>query len=345
MKGKAAISYTDSRGNVFDLMSDGIRRVKSASFHEFSWDREVGSKRFGEKIYAFKKSAAQYSATIYFDGPEREKNLNSFHDAIEYDIIRNEPGTLRWEDYTIECFVVQSKTYPADEKFGAPAANDVVFYCPDPFWKKVQSYSSYTANDRPVIEVYMTSTNPISFTNTSGQPVTPIEGTIYVCKTNGQYLNHEFIWRNESYADITPSYMKSYEESYPYEYDYKADFESYLTLYNDNALGSSYIAIIYGPCTNPDIIIANDGDEDDLEISIKTTVGAGARLIVDMTEKTVTKITAKGTSINCFGQRDLDAGYLWTKIPFGLSHVIWDNSFDFDLLLIEERSEPKWLLG
>ena len=345
MKGKAEISYTDSRGNVFDLMSDGIRRIKSASFHEFTWDREVGTKRFGEKIYAFKKGAAQYSATIYFDGPKREKNLNAFHDAIEYDIVRNEPGTLRWEDYTIDCFVVQSKTYPADEKFGAPAANDVVFYCPDPFWKKIQSYSTYTANDRPIMDVNLASSNPISFLNLSGQPVIPVEGTIYICRSEGQYLNHEFIWIDDAYVDTTPSYIKAYDESYQYEYDYKVDFESYLTLHNDNELGSSYIAIVYGPCTNPDIIIANDGYEDDLEIAINTDVPAGGRLVVDMTDKTVTKYMPDGSVINCFGQRNLDAGYLWTKVPYGLSHVIWDSSFDFDLLLIEERSEPKWLLG
>lgn len=345
MRGKAEITYTDSRGNTFDLMSDGLRRIKSASFHEYSWSKDVSEKRFGEKLRAFKKDALSLSATIYFDGPDREKHLNEFHDATEYDIVKGESGTLTWEEYSIKCFLISSNTHPAEERFGAPAANDVVFYCPDPFWTKVQSYSSYTANERPIKDAYLASSNPISFKNKNDQPITPEEGTIYICKTTGQFFEHEFTWRYGAYFDLTPSYIKSYEENYPYEYDYKADFESYLALKNDNVLGSSYVAIIYGPCTNPDIILANDGDEDDVEIAINTDVPAGGRLVVDMTDKTVTKYMPDGSVVNAFGQRDLDAGYLWTKVPYGLSHVIWDGSFDFDLLLIEERSEPKWLLG
>lgn len=346
MRGKALITYTDSRDNVFDLMTDGVRRINKASFHEYSWDKDVTDTRFGEKLRAWKKSAAQYSVTIYFDGDKREKNLNEFHDALEYDIINNEPGTLRWEDYTIECFGISSKTYPAEEKFGSATANDVVFYCPYPFWKKTQLFRSYRTTDRPEMDVYLVSDNPFTFTNAQGQTVIPEQGYIYTCKTDGAYFNKQFISINDKFVNITPDYLKAYGESYDYKYDYKIDFESYFTIYNTNILGSSYIAVIYGPCVNPYIILANeDPYADDVHISINTKVPAGGRLVVDMTDKTVFKYLRNGSAINCFGQRNLDAGYLWTKVPYGVSRVIWDGTFDFDLLLIEERSEPKWLLG
>lgn len=199
-------------------------------------------------------------------------------------------------------------------------------------------------SDGIVSLAYISDFDPYMLTAADGTPITPQEGLVYIIQ-EGAYKDHEFIWNGEEYLDLTPAIIKAYEPAHPYAYDYKADFESYLTLTNDNVLGSSYVAVIYGPCTNPDIILANDGDEDDVEIAINTDVPAGGRLVVDMTDKTVTKYMPDGSIINAFGQRDLDAGYLWTKVPYGLSHVIWDGSFDFDLLLIEERSEPKWLLG
>jgi len=58
----------------------------------------------------------------------------------------------------------------------------------------------------------------------------------------------------------------------------------------------------------------------------------------------VLKYMPDDSVINCFGARNLDTGYLWNRIPYGPNRITWDGSFKFDLQLIEERSEPKWLM-
>jgi len=339
MRGKANISYTDSRGNVFDLMIDSFRRITTANFHNYSWQKESTETRFGEKLRAWKKAAAQYDVTIYFDGDKKEKHLNDFHDALEYDIVYNQPGTLTWEDYSIECYGISSKTYPAADAVNSPTANDVTFYCPSPWWTKTSLITSYDIGNIDDIDVlYVSDTE---FTDLEGHPIVPVTGRVYKV-ASGTHVGQRYLWDGERYIDLLPSYSKTYEPAYDYAFDYIVDYDSYLSLYNDNILGSSFIAVIYGPTDSPYITLTNGVDED-VHISINTDVPSGAKLVVDSTNKTVLKYMPDGTVINAFGARNLDAGYLWNRVPYGQSRVIWDGSFKFDMYLVEERSEPKWL--
>ena len=157
----ANVVYEDSRGNSFDLMVKDTMRIKTASFHEYEWTKEVTDKRFGERLRAWGKDAKQYPVTILFEGSNREELLNTFHDALEYDLINMSPGTLHWNDYYIECYGISSKTYP-DSNDKLATANDVVFYCPSPWWKTVffnatisPEDSSGEVNENPDIQTHV----------------------------------------------------------------------------------------------------------------------------------------------------------------------------------------------
>ena len=54
-----------------------------------------------------------------------------------------------------------------------------------------------------------------------------------------------------------------------------------------------------------------------------------------------TKGQLSGYTINWFDKRGRD-NYIFEAIPTGINAVTWNGTFDFDLTIIEKRSEPKW---
>lgn len=148
------ITYTDSLNRVFNLMvnldtgdTDSLEnggRIFSAAFHDFSYEKKTYAKRYGEKLLGFTKNAKEYTATLLFWGgiDERKRDLDLFHSAIENDLLTESPGTLRWGDFTIKCFITSSKTQPSQTVKGY-TENEVIIYCPDPFWVRTTSSEFY----------------------------------------------------------------------------------------------------------------------------------------------------------------------------------------------------------
>jgi len=48
-----------------------------------------------------------------------------------------------------------------------------------------------------------------------------------------------------------------------------------------------------------------------------------------------------GSTENCFNLRNRDS-YIFEKIPAGVLTIASSANFKFDVVLLEERSEPKW---
>lgn len=147
------ITYTDSLNRVFNLMVDLDTgntnsqeyggRIFSAAFHDFSWTKKTHELRYGERLLGFTKEPKEYSVSLLFGGSydERKKALDLFHSAIEYDVITSKPGTLRWGEFTISCYIMSSKTQPSS--MNGYTQNDVTIYCPYPFWQKRRSKTLY----------------------------------------------------------------------------------------------------------------------------------------------------------------------------------------------------------
>ena len=370
MKDFATITYTDSRGNVFDLMAHDIHWINSADgFHSYEWEPESTEKRFGEKLRSWKKKAKNLNMTIIFYGSdnERVKMLNEFHDSLEYDITKFSPGTITWEEYSIQGYCISSKTAPVSksELFNA-TGNEITFYCPNPFWVKMLEYKEYASTDSQYIDVYIV---PGSIPYTAGwfseeehgTPLTPQANFIYTVKTPGEFFEKSFAWVSDEYVDLTASgFEKTYEDDgFNYAYDYMYDFnpERAGIINNDNILGSKYIMTIYGPVYGdgqseggPFVIIRNAVTQKDVTVSFPGfNIPAGARLVVDSRDKTTIMTTSVWEpekqdyqKINAFGQRDLDY-YLWDTVDYGQNSVIINGNYRVQLQLYEERSEPKWL--
>lgn len=123
-----------------------------------------------------------------------------------------------------------------------------------------------------------------------------------------------------------------------YRRDYISDYTSEFknkTLVNESFVESNFRIVIYGPVINPKIYIAGH------EYAVNVEVSDKEHLTIDSIERKIELTRYDGTVFNAFGDRD-KASYIFQKIPAGNCIVTWDNLFGFDVVLCEERSEPKW---
>lgn len=126
------------------------------------------------------------------------------------------------------------------------------------------------------------------------------------------------------------------EEDFPYDYPFDY-LESSISsgVNNTNFVASNFKLRIYGACINPSIIIG------DHTYKVNCTVNAGEYLTIDSTTKKIFVTGIDGSITNVFNLRDRDS-YIFEKIPTGMNTVAWGGNYGFDLILLEERSEPKW---
>lgn len=131
----------------------------------------------------------------------------------------------------------------------------------------------------------------------------------------------------------------STEDYLDFPYDYPYDFKSELlsdTILNTGFVASNFRILVYGFSSAPSIYIA--GHEYAVDVEIQT----GEYLVIDSSQKTVTLYRTNGEAVNCYGKRNKDS-YIFEKIPPGSSQILSPDEFiNFSVVLLDERSEPKW---
>lgn len=126
--------------------------------------------------------------------------------------------------------------------------------------------------------------------------------------------------------------LKSYSYGYPYGY---TNFVSSGNILNSFFRTSDFIMRFYGGVTNPAIAIA--GHSYQLNVSLNDREYAE----INSRDKTITLYKKNGNTENIFWMAD-KSSYIFEKIPVGSSVIVWNGSFDIDITLLYERSEPVW---
>lgn len=165
---------------------------------------------------------------------------------------------------------------------------------------------------------------------------------------NPQYCNIELTltsaepaWYTEkthvfSTKQETPSFTGTGAD-YPFDYMYDyAIFTKNRQIVCDSIVSNKFKLRIYGEVTNPTITIGGH------QYMVNGMVKAGETLLIDGLNKTITLTTAQGNRVNWFNKRNR-ASYIFEPIQPGINDVRYNGSFDFDLTIVEERSEPKWI--
>lgn len=144
-------------------------------------------------------------------------------------------------------------------------------------------------------------------------------------------------WINEleynfNISEMTSSNNKEYAYKYAYRY---ANGLNNTYVINPHFTDSNFKLIIYGPATNPMVVIGENS------YLVYIVLEAGERLEIDSKAGTVHKIQNNGVLVNAFHNRQKKRTF-FKKIAPGRQSVSWTGNFSFDLIVYEERSEPKW---
>lgn len=135
------LRYVSSRGEEFQFQESTIVKTKSANFHAYNWLPQLFDKIYGADVQLIKREPTYYDVELRVRGTvdERVAFLEAFHYAADLDVATGKAGRLYWKGMYIECFVITSSTYPAQE--GYTTVNDVEFFCPYPSWMFNRTYS------------------------------------------------------------------------------------------------------------------------------------------------------------------------------------------------------------
>lgn len=133
-------------------------------------------------------------------------------------------------------------------------------------------------------------------------------------------------------SDAKSSNNKRYAYRYAYRY---ANGLMNTAIVNDHYADCNFKLVIYGPITDPLVYIGGH------EYLVNIILQEGEYLEIDSAAETVTKVTVFGDRVNAFNNRNF-AISVFEPIHPGRQNVGWSGRFDFDLILYEERSEPKW---
>lgn len=157
-------------------------------------------------------------------------------------------------------------------------------------------------------------------------------------KVTVKAVTEEPYWIRESVTcfgyEITNREGENLDYNREFPYDYTSNVLG-TQLNNTGFVESNFRLVIYGVCENPRITIAGHVYGADVSIA------ANEYLTIDSTNKTVILTHADGKTENCFGRRTKEQR-VFDKMPAGLSNVSASGDFKFDIVLLDERSEPKW---
>ncbi len=133
---------------------------------------------------------------------------------------------------------------------------------------------------------------------------------------------------------------ESTEEYLDYPYDHPHDYKNDLAngkITNTGLTASNFILTIFGNVQNPTLYIGGH------EYAVNVAVDTGEHLTIDSINKTILLNKADGQVVNCFNNRNKDS-YIFEKIPVGTNTITSPNDqINFNITLLEERSEPKWI--
>lgn len=169
----------------------------------------------------------------------------------------------------------------------------------------------------------------------------PQEGNTSVQKTFSILAPYPF-WIEEVSQTFFPVADGKATGFLDYDYEYKYDYTASATgskIWNvDHYAPCRFKMMIYGPITNPRVLINGNIYE------VQTRIESNEYLVIDSftnQKQTITKVTNSGQRLNLLNARYKQSSVFTPISPENIK-IDWSGQFGFDLTLFLERSEPKW---
>ena len=124
---------------------------------------------------------------------------------------------------------------------------------------------------------------------------------------------------------------KRYPLRYPYRY---SNGLSDMTILNEHYTETDFRMVIFGPAVSPAVFI---GDQ---LYQVNMKIEAGEYVTIDSSQGTIILTKTDGSRENAFNSREKEQN-IFARIPQGMSRVKWNGDFGFDIILFQERSQPR----
>lgn len=160
----------------------------------------------------------------------------------------------------------------------------------------------------------------------------------YFLRTSMKVVTDKPMWKKATPFSFKKQEASAAELGTDYPFDYPTDLlkkeQVQQTFLNNSDFATDFIITIHGAAVTPEILINNHS------YKMNSIISDGERIVIDSAAGTITK-HSNGSIFNVFNDR-AKAQSIFEKIPNGLCSVNWNNSFDFDIILIDSRAEPLW---
>ena len=154
--------------------------------------------------------------------------------------------------------------------------------------------------------------------------------TLGFVTSHGKWVREELMEFKNPASETTYDYL-----DVPYDYDYDFGIPASKLIEVDSFTDADFKLIIYGICDNPKITIGGN------VYQVNCSVEYDEYLVIDSREKKVMLHHVDGKTETKFNDRNRDH-YIFEPISRGKNAIEWDNCTDFDVIIYDERSEPKW---
>ena len=311
-----SIYYENNQGKKLDLLHFPYR-IQTGDLFNYEWEYTTRSTvRDNGKFEKFIRGISSRDILLGVTGRTKEEyhqNIDTFYEVIDSDVLNMTPGKLWFGPYYLLCYILKSEKeeWESDIEVMDHTITVVSDY---PFWCRDKTYH-FHASAKEIVEAY----------------------------------EREEIAEILDHTELTPDYPYDYKYGFYTRYrqakkkplyDYKYDYHWNHTvgkLDNDHFTGSDFRMVVYGPCTYPEIGVGGN------VYRVSTILYDSEYMVIDSRDRTVVRYARNGVQENLFNSRDRENN-VFEKIPPGKNTVRWNAQYSFDVVLFQERSEPRWSL-
>lgn len=146
------------------------------------------------------------------------------------------------------------------------------------------------------------------------------------------YWCTEITTRIDPAGSTTDTTGKKYNYNYAYRY---GTGMSAGTIYNNHYSAAPAVISIFGPASNPSIIIGGN------TYAVNVILTATDYLVIDQIAHEIYTVAENGTRTNVFNNRN-KAYDIFKEIPTGENQVVYSGEYSIEITLVQQRSELLW---
>ncbi len=153
------------------------------------------------------------------------------------------------------------------------------------------------------------------------------------------------VWSRTHTHRFDPAQGSTATGDLDFSYDYPHDFSTgsllQRTVENPGIDGADLVIRVYGEVTDPVVTVAGNA------YGVTGSIPSGAYLEIDTERELVRQVGEFGDETDLFADRlaggEGSGSYVFERMPRGVQAVSADSSVKFDVLVVEHRSEPRWV--